>query len=47
MMDAKVFIHEQLTGNKTFPAFKSGDNITVNYKSLKVPKSVSSLSKVM
>ncbi|MGC4057752.1 MAG: 50S ribosomal protein L19 [Chitinophagaceae bacterium] len=31
-MDAKVFIHEQLTGNKTFPTFKSGDNITVNYK---------------
>src|SRR5687767_13116248 len=26
------FVHEQLTGKKEFPAFKSGDNITVNYK---------------
>ncbi|HTN17973.1 MAG TPA: 50S ribosomal protein L19 [Chitinophagaceae bacterium] len=31
-MDATVFVHQQLTANKTFPAFKSGDNITVNYK---------------
>ena len=26
------FVHEQLTGKKEFPAFKAGDNITVNYK---------------
>src|SRR6187401_2589687 len=26
------FIHEQLTTTKEFPAFKAGDNITVNYK---------------
>jgi len=26
------FVHEQLTVKKEFPAFKSGDNITVNYK---------------
>ena len=28
------FVHEQLTGKKDFPAFKAGDNITVNYKIL-------------
>ncbi|HEX6170991.1 MAG TPA: 50S ribosomal protein L19 [Chitinophagaceae bacterium] len=28
------FVHEQLTGKKEFPAFKAGDNITVNYKIL-------------
>jgi large subunit ribosomal protein L19 len=26
------FVHEQLTGKKEFPAFKPGDNVTVNYK---------------
>jgi large subunit ribosomal protein L19 len=26
------FVHEQLTGKKEFPAFKAGDNVTVNYK---------------
>src|SRR6188474_3679637 len=26
------FVHDQLTGKKEFPAFKAGDNITVNYK---------------
>ena len=26
------FVHEQLTGKQEFPAFKAGDNITVNYK---------------
>lgn len=26
------FVHEQLTGKKEIPAFKSGDNVTVNYK---------------
>lgn len=33
-MDAIVFVHQQLNvnANKSFPAFKSGDNITVNYK---------------
>lgn len=32
-MNAAVqFVHEQLTGQKEFPAFKAGDNITVNYK---------------
>ena len=32
-MDTAVnFIHEQMTGKKTFPKFKAGDNITVNYK---------------
>ncbi|MBA2498852.1 MAG: 50S ribosomal protein L19 [Chitinophagaceae bacterium] len=31
-MDAVAFVHEQLTGIKTFPKFKAGDNITVNYK---------------
>ncbi len=34
-MDAAIaFVHEQLTGKKKFPAFKAGDNITVNYKIL-------------
>src|SRR5678810_1136644 len=31
-MNAIDFVHEQLTGKKDFPAFKAGDNITVNYK---------------
>lgn len=33
-MDAIVFIHQQLNtnANKSFPKFKAGDNITVNYK---------------
>jgi large subunit ribosomal protein L19 len=31
-MNAVAFVHEQLTGNKDFPKFKAGDNITVNYK---------------
>ena len=26
------FVHEQLTGQKEFPKFKAGDNVTVNYK---------------
>jgi len=26
------FVHEQLTGKKEIPEFKSGDNVTVNYK---------------
>lgn len=26
------FVHEQLTSRKEFPKFRSGDNITVNYK---------------
>jgi len=32
MSSAIDFIHEQLTPRKTFPAFKAGDNITVNYR---------------
>ena len=31
-MNAVQFVHEQLTGQKEFPKFKAGDNITVNYK---------------
>jgi large subunit ribosomal protein L19 len=31
-MNAIAFVHEQLSGKKSFPAFKPGDNITVNYK---------------
>ncbi|MEO5562518.1 MAG: 50S ribosomal protein L19, partial [Chitinophagaceae bacterium] len=31
-MSAIKFVHEQLSGKKDFPAFKAGDNITVNYK---------------
>jgi large subunit ribosomal protein L19 len=31
-MDAVAFVHEQLTGKKQYPAFKAGDNVTVNYK---------------
>ena len=32
IMNAIEYVHEQLTGKKEFPAFKPGDNITVNYK---------------
>lgn len=31
-MNAIAYIHEQLAGKKDHPAFKAGDNITVNYK---------------
>lgn len=32
-MNAAVqFVHDQLTTGKTHPAFKAGDNVTVNYK---------------
>ena len=31
-MNAVAFIHEQLTTKATLPAFKAGDNITVNYR---------------
>lgn len=31
-MNAIAFVHEQLTKGKDFPAFKAGDNVTVNYK---------------
>ncbi len=31
-MNAIAYIHEQLTGKKEYPAFKAGDNVTVNYK---------------
>ena len=32
MNSAIAFVHEQLTVKKEYPAFKAGDNITVNYK---------------
>jgi len=32
MNSAVKFVHDQLTAKKVFPKFKSGDNITVNYK---------------
>jgi large subunit ribosomal protein L19 len=32
MNQAVAFVHEQLTKKVEFPAFKAGDNITVNYK---------------
>lgn len=32
MNSAVQYVHEQLTGNKEYPKFKAGDNITVNYK---------------
>jgi len=32
VMNPIEYVHEQLTGKKDFPAFKPGDNITVNYK---------------
>jgi large subunit ribosomal protein L19 len=32
MSSAIAFVHEQLTQTKKFPAFKAGDNITVNYR---------------
>lgn len=31
-MSAIEYVHEQLSKKKEFPAFKPGDNITVNYK---------------
>ncbi len=31
-MDAIAFIHEQMSPARSFPAFKAGDNVTVNYK---------------
>ncbi|MFT3949104.1 MAG: 50S ribosomal protein L19 [Agriterribacter sp.] len=32
MSSAVQYVHEQLTPQKTFPGFKAGDNVTVNYK---------------
>jgi large subunit ribosomal protein L19 len=32
MNQAIAFVHEQLTQVNKFPAFKAGDNVTVNYK---------------
>jgi large subunit ribosomal protein L19 len=32
VMNAVNFVHEQLTAKSNLPAFKAGDNITVNYK---------------
>jgi large subunit ribosomal protein L19 len=34
MSTAVSYVHEQLSGKKKIPAFKAGDNITVNYKIL-------------
>ena len=31
-MNAIDFVHEQLSTKKQFPAFKAGDNVSVNYK---------------
>jgi large subunit ribosomal protein L19 len=31
-MNAITFVHEQLTAKRELPAFKAGDNVTVNYK---------------
>ena len=31
-MNAIAYVHEQMSNQKEFPAFKPGDNITVNYK---------------
>lgn len=32
MNSAVAYVHEQLTASKSFPRFKAGDNVTVNYK---------------
>ena len=32
MNEAVKFVHDQLTAKKTFPKFKAGDNVSVNYK---------------
>ena len=32
MNSAVSFVHAQLTTKKEYPAFKAGDNVTVNYK---------------
>lgn len=32
IMNAVSFVHEQITSKPNLPAFKAGDNITVNYK---------------
>lgn len=31
-MDAAAFIHQQMSPAREFPAFKAGDNVTVNYR---------------
>jgi large subunit ribosomal protein L19 len=31
-MNAVAFVHEQLSKKAEFPAFKAGDNVSVNYK---------------
>jgi len=33
-MNAVQFVHDQMTKKASFPAFKAGDNVTVNYKIL-------------
>lgn len=32
MNSAVAYVHAQLTTKKEYPAFKAGDNVTVNYK---------------
>ena len=32
MNSAVAFVHEQLSATNSFPKFKAGDNVTVNYK---------------
>ncbi len=32
MSSAIDFVHDQLTPKKSFPSFKAGDNVTVNYR---------------
>lgn len=32
MNPAVAFVHEQLSAKPAYPAFKAGDNVTVNYK---------------
>ncbi len=32
VMDLIQYVHSQLTPSKTFPEFRSGDNVAVNYK---------------
>jgi len=40
-MNASSIVHDQVNHQAALPAFKAGDNITVNYKIVRVPKGVS------
>ncbi|MBK6483010.1 MAG: 50S ribosomal protein L19 [Chitinophagales bacterium] len=37
-MDAIKFFHQEVTQKKDYPAFRAGDNVTVNYKILEGTK---------